>query len=42
MDVPFLRRDLLKLLGAAAVTGTLQLSAAEPGAPLFFTKDEFA
>jgi hypothetical protein len=42
MDVPFLRRDLLKLLGATAVTGTLQLSAAEPGAPLFFTKDEFA
>jgi hypothetical protein len=42
MEVPFLRRDLLKLFGAAAVTGALQLPAAEPRAPFFFTKDEFA
>src|SRR3954462_3880460 len=34
------RRDLLKTLTATAVT--LQLPAAEPNAPLFFTKDEFA
>jgi hypothetical protein len=39
---PFLsRRDLFKALTAATFT-TLQLPAAEPGAPLFFTKDEFA
>jgi hypothetical protein len=35
------RRDLLKLLSAAAFT-TLQLPAAVPNAPLFFTKDQFA
>lgn len=35
------RRDLFKALTAAAFT-TLQLPAAEPGAPLFFTKPEFA
>lgn len=35
------RRDLFKVLTAAAFS-TLQLPAAEPGAPLFFTKDEFA
>ncbi len=34
------RRALLKTLTAAAVA--LQLPAAEPDAPLFFTKDEFA
>ncbi len=34
------RRDLLKTLTATTVT--LQLPAAEPNAPLFFTKDEFA
>ncbi len=34
------RRDLLKSLTATAVV--LQLPAAEPNAPLFFTKDEFA
>jgi gluconate 2-dehydrogenase gamma chain len=34
------RRDVIKVLGAAFAT--LQLPAAEPGAPLFFTKDEFA
>jgi hypothetical protein len=35
------RRDLFKFLSAATFA-TLQLPAAEPGAPLFFTKDEFA
>jgi hypothetical protein len=34
------RRDLFKALTAAAFS-TLQLPAAEPGAPLFFSKDEF-
>jgi hypothetical protein len=34
------RRDLFKILGITAFT-TLQLPAAEPGAPLFFSKDEF-
>ncbi|MBV9158337.1 MAG: gluconate 2-dehydrogenase subunit 3 family protein [Acidobacteriaceae bacterium] len=41
MDANLNRRDLFKVLTAAAFT-TLQLPAAEPGAPLFFTKDEFA
>lgn len=35
------RRDLFKVLAGAAFT-TLQLPAAEPNAPLFFTKEEFA
>ncbi len=35
------RRDLLKALSAAAFT-TLQLPAADPNAPLFFTPKEFA
>jgi hypothetical protein len=35
------RRDLLKALGVAAFT-TLQLPAADPNAPLFFTPKEFA
>ncbi|HEX4750974.1 MAG TPA: gluconate 2-dehydrogenase subunit 3 family protein [Bryobacteraceae bacterium] len=34
------RRDLFKVLGITAFA-TLQLPAAEPGAPLFFSKDEF-
>ena len=38
--LPLNRRDLMKLL-AAGVT-VLQLPAAEPDAPLFFTKDQFA
>ncbi|HMF78961.1 MAG TPA: gluconate 2-dehydrogenase subunit 3 family protein [Bryobacteraceae bacterium] len=42
MDANLPRRDLLKLFGAAAVIGPLQLAAAEPGKPLFFTQDEFA
>jgi Gluconate 2-dehydrogenase subunit 3 len=41
MEAILNRRDLFKTLTAAAFT-TLQLPAAEPGAPLFFTKDEFA
>ncbi len=41
MDMVLHRRDLLKALTAAAFT-TLQLPAAEPNAPLFFTKKEFA
>jgi hypothetical protein len=35
------RRDLIKIFGTVAFA-TLQLPAAEPGAPLFFSKDEFA
>ncbi|HEY6987911.1 MAG TPA: gluconate 2-dehydrogenase subunit 3 family protein [Bryobacteraceae bacterium] len=34
------RREALKLAGGAFLY--LQLAAAEPGAPLFFTRDEFA
>ncbi len=41
MDTALNRRDLLKTVSAFAFT-TLQLRAAEPNAPLFFTKDEFA
>ncbi len=41
METTLKRRDVFKLLGAAAFT-SLQLPAAEPGAPLFFTKPEFA
>jgi len=41
MDANLNRRDLFKLVTVAAFT-TLQLPAAEPNAPLFFTKDEFA
>jgi hypothetical protein len=43
MDANLNRRDWMKLFSvAAALTTTLQLPAAEPGVPLFFTKDEFA
>ncbi|MGA8027314.1 MAG: gluconate 2-dehydrogenase subunit 3 family protein [Bryobacteraceae bacterium] len=41
MDANLNRRDLFKALTAVAFT-TLQLPAAEPNAPLFFTKEEFA
>lgn len=41
MEVTLNRRDLVKALTVAAFT-SLQLPAAEPGAPLYFTKDEFA
>ena len=40
MDAHLNRRDLFKAFTAVAFT-TLQLPAAEPGAPLFFTKEEF-
>jgi hypothetical protein len=36
------RRELLKLLSVASVSAPLALAAPEPGAPLYFTKDEFA
>lgn len=42
MDLNLNRRDLIKVLTAAGFATALQLPAAEPGAPLFFTKDEFA
>jgi gluconate 2-dehydrogenase subunit 3-like protein len=35
------RRDVIRILTASAVTA-LQLPAAEPNAPLFFTKEEYA
>ncbi len=41
MEAGLNRRDLFKALTAAAFT-TLQLPAAEPNAPLFFTKEQFA
>ena len=40
MSTSLSRRELVALLSGAAIT--LQLPAAEPGAPLFFTKEEFA
>ena len=36
------RRELFKALTGGALAATLQLPAAEPNAPLFFSKDEFA
>lgn len=36
------RRDLLKLVAGAALFPCLQLAAGEPGAPLYFSKEEFA
>ena len=41
MDAVLNRRDLMRALTAVAFT-RLQLPAAEPGSPLFFTRDEFA
>jgi hypothetical protein len=41
MDTMLNRRDWMRALTAVAFT-RLQLPAAEPGAPLFFTRDEFA
>ena len=40
MSAPMNRRELVQVLAGAAIA--LQLPAAEPGAPLYFTKDEFA
>ena len=36
------RRDLLKVMAGAAFLPALQLTAGEPGAPLYFSKEEFA
>jgi len=36
------RRDLLKIVAGAALMPALQLTAHEEGAPLYFTKEEFA
>ena len=41
MNVPLSRRDLVKLLSAVVATAPLALAASDPGAPVFFTKDEF-
>ena len=41
MEAALNRRELLKAFTAAAFT-TLQLPAADPNAPLFFTRDQFA
>jgi cytochrome c556 len=42
METNLNRRDVFKLFTAAAVAGPLAIAAPEPGAPLFFTKEEFA
>jgi hypothetical protein len=42
MSPGFDRRDLLKILTASALAGPLQLTAAEAGKPLYFSKEEFA
>jgi hypothetical protein len=42
MDLELNRRDLIKFFGAAAFATAFQLPAAQPGAPLYFTPDEFA
>ncbi len=42
MDARLNRRELVKFFGAAAAFSALQLPAAEPGAPLYFSKDDFA
>lgn len=42
MNLELNRRDLLKLLSVASFSVPLALPAPEPGAPLYFTKDEFA
>ncbi len=41
MDTPISRRDLIKLFSAAAFAAPLALPAYNPGAPLYFTPDEF-
>jgi hypothetical protein len=42
MDSSLDRRDVLRLLTASALAGPLQLAAAQPERPLYFSKDEFA
>ena len=41
MSTEWRRRDVFKLLGVASFSMPLALAAPEPGAPLYFTKDEF-
>ena len=41
MSTELNRRDLLKLISVAAFAAPLALPAPDPGAPLYFTKDEF-
>jgi hypothetical protein len=41
MDTNLNRREIFRLFTAAAVAGPLALAAPEPGAPLFFTREEF-
>jgi glucoside 3-dehydrogenase (cytochrome c) hitch-hiker subunit len=41
MPIDLNRRELLKTFSAALVAAPLALAAPEPGAPLFFTKNEF-
>jgi gluconate 2-dehydrogenase gamma chain len=42
MEAGLSRRELFQFLSAATAFSALQLSAAEPDAPLFFSKDDFA
>ena len=42
MSAELNRRELFKILGIASVSMPLALAAPEPGAPLYFSKDEFA
>ena len=42
METNLNRRDIFKVFTAAALAGPLAIAAPQPGAPLFFTKDEFA
>ena len=42
MDTSLNRRDLIKAFTSTMLAAPLALAAPEPGAPLFFTKDEFA
>jgi hypothetical protein len=42
MSLDLNRRELIKFLSVAGLSAPLALAAPEPGAPLFFTKEEFA
>jgi Gluconate 2-dehydrogenase subunit 3 len=42
MNPEFNRRDVLRLITSAAFAAPLALPAHDPGAPLYFTRDEFA
>jgi hypothetical protein len=41
MSIDLNRRDLIKFLSVAGLSAPLALAAPEPGAPVFFTKEEF-